>query len=361
MTGSLRLDVVAYQVPDREGSAPARALWAWCEGMLDRGHDLTVWSWQPERPAVSPPAWCEWRPLPSEAGVRTRLRALVAPRSDARRAGWSPRPGALAVADDVPSFAAIRGVAGATVTLHHLTRLDAAATRTWTPRAVQAWRADRHAARRAQLVVAYSDRVAAHAGRPACTVPIAYPVPERPVPTIDEPVALLLADWNWRPNRRALDVLLRLWPEVKDRVPAARLVVAGRVSRELRIGTVSGVDVVGPVDRVADVLAGAAAVAFPCPPTSGPKVKVLEALAHGVPVVTTEAGIEGLTVRSGRGAIVAPMAAFAATLAGVLADPQRRLTLGRDGREDVLAGHSPAAAARAREAVFRTVRLPSAS
>ncbi|MHB8670842.1 MAG: glycosyltransferase family 4 protein [Acidimicrobiales bacterium] len=347
----MRIEVVSYQRPEPEGTSAGRALWAWCTGILSGGHELHVWSWHPVAPDPLP-NWCTWRPLPPEPVLRTRARALLRPRADIVRAGWRPPEGAVVVAVDVPSCAAVLGSRRSALTLHYLTRLDARALSRWAPSDIQGARADARATGAVAAVLAYSPRVAQASGaRGAAFVPIAYPVPERAVDTVEAPVSVLLADWAWPANRRALRTLRSVWPEVRSRVPGARLVVAGRNLPGNEIGRASGVEAIGPVSTAVDVLAGAAVVVFPCPDTSGPKVKVLEALAHGVPVVTTPAGMEGL-VGAGAGAAVAPLGRFADALVSALLDPARRSVMGRAGREAILAHHSPEAAARARIGVL---------
>jgi glycosyltransferase involved in cell wall biosynthesis len=80
-------------------------------------------------------------------------------------------------------------------------------------------------------------------------------------------------------------------------------------------------------------------------------VKVLEAMAHGVPVVTTPAGVEGIFASGG--SVVAPAPGFAAALSALLADPGRRAQVGAEGRAAFLEAHAPAAAARRRVAACR--------
>jgi glycosyltransferase involved in cell wall biosynthesis len=121
------------------------------------------------------------------------------------------------------------------------------------------------------------------------------------------------------------------------------------------VGTIAGVKLVGEIPRAADLLQEIAVTAFPCPNTSGPKVKVIESLAYGVPVVTTPAGIEGVAVEEGGGAVVADSERFAAALAETLADPEGRAHLSRMGRAAVVAAHGPKGAAQARLAALNTI------
>ncbi|MCU1451724.1 MAG: glycosyl transferase group 1, partial [Acidimicrobiales bacterium] len=252
------------------------------------------------------------------------------------------------------SYAAVHSSAHSAVTFHYLSRLDVPSLRIPTPWDVQNWRAERNAARKAKLVFAYSERVGRIAGGRAQVVPIAYPMPDEALPAREEPVALLFANWRWPPNLRALEWMRRLWPEVRSRVPGAELVLAGWGLESVGVTSGDGVRVIGSVTRSIDALSTASVLAFPCPPTSGPKIKVLEALAYGVPVVTTTYGVEGLWLKPGEGAVVTERSQFAATLAALLTDPERRRDLAATGRAAMIANHSGRSAARARVAACAT-------
>jgi glycosyltransferase involved in cell wall biosynthesis len=114
---------------------------------------------------------------------------------------------------------------------------------------------------------------------------------------------------------------------------------------------IAGVEVMGEVAQARDALSRAAVLAFPCPPTSGPKMKVLDALAWGVPVVTTVAGVEGIKLSPDTVAVTDD-SDFFRTLVAVLRDPQRRSRMAKAGRADVLASHRPEQAAAARLALI---------
>lgn len=349
----MKIRIVAYHLPEVEGTATGRVLRGFVDGLIANGEDVQVWSWRYEPPEEELPSWCDWRPLPYDTWVRMKVRALARPRRDVARRRWVFPEDAVAVADNLMSFPAVAAEACSVMQFHYLTRFDAPVLG-WSPRDVQHMRAERRAAKRSRLLLAYSGRVADSLRRPdAVPVPVAYPMPEARLPLVEEPVAAMLADWRWPPNHVALERLLGAWGTVRARVPGARLLLAGRHLDRVSIGSAPGVEAVGPVAYASDVLSRAAALAFPCPPTSGPKIKVLEALAHGVPVVTTSYGVEGLHVSDGRDVAVASEETFADTLGAVLADPERRARMAACGREAVIAHHGPEEAARVRIDLFR--------
>lgn len=345
----MRIDVLSRHLPTAEGTAAGRVLLATCVGLVAEGVDLHVTSWAPAAGAAPTdlPSWCTWSPLPPEPGWRRRGRALLRPRADVIRLGW--QPAGLAVADDPLSAAALP--AGGVATMHYATALDVAAVgRRPDARQVQDWRADRRLrALPQQRVLAYSPRVAGWVGGTA--VPVAVPVPDQAIDAVEEPVAALVADWRWPPNRTALRSLLAAWPAVRAAVPDARLLLAGR--GDLRIAGGAGVEVLGPVAQSVDVLSRAAVLAFPCPDTSGPKIKVLEAAAVGLAVVTTPAGAEGL---GSDAVVVSDLDDFATALIRILRQPALRIELAARARSDVLLVHAPRAAARVRKAVLEAAQ-----
>lgn len=346
----MRFSVLSRHLPDPEGSAAGRILAATCEGLLQEGHEVAVCSWGPDAPTFTLPSWCEWRRVDAPTGAFRKVRTLLRPRGDALRAGWTPDSNAIAVADDPLSFAGVDGHPRSVVTLHYLTKLDSVAVGRRTASNVQDIRAEARAAKRARAVLAYSLRLVDVLPPGATFVPIAYPIPAEPLPFVEAPVAAVLADWRWRPNRVALNWLLEQWPRVRERISSAELLLAGRGLDG--IASSGGVSVLGFVPSSRDVLARAAALAFPVPPSSGPKVKVLEAVASGLPVVTTPVGVEGLVLGENAGAVVTDRDRFAEDLAALLADPERRRRLGAEGRRAALESHAPRAAARTRVAAI---------
>ncbi len=74
---------------------------------------------------------------------------------------------------------------------------------------------------------------------------------------------------------------------------------------------------------------------------SGVRVKILNALAMGLPVVSTSLGAEGMDVRSGEHLLIADGAAeFARAVVTVLREPELADRLGRSGRELVCKKYS---------------------
>lgn len=127
-----------------------------------------------------------------------------------------------------------------------------------------------------------------------------YPFEASPPPRL--PTVGLIGSFNWRPSHSAaVRLLTRLWPEIKRRVPEARLQVVGRKARSALSEYPATPDAAFHED-VPDTLPyfrEIDALVYAPSRGSGMKVKVMEAFALGVPVVTTAEGVEGLPAVDG--------------------------------------------------------------
>ncbi len=101
---------------------------------------------------------------------------------------------------------------------------------------------------------------------------------------------------NNLPNAHALAWLLsEVWPRVLARAPDASLALVGNLAMPDRSALPRNVEAKGSASDLASEYASASVVLVPPPAGSGLKVKLIEALAHGVPVVATSCGAEGVT------------------------------------------------------------------
>jgi glycosyltransferase involved in cell wall biosynthesis len=135
-----------------------------------------------------------------------------------------------------------------------------------------------------------------------------------------------------------------VWPLVRREIPEARLRVAGRGMDRLGLRADDGVDIQGEVPSGAEFMREVSVLLFPPVGGSGTKVKVLEALASGLPVITTAIGTEG--VASNDGVVVAEDdETLARAAVSILRDPDERRQRGAAGLQAFKDGHTPAAAA----------------
>lgn len=173
---------------------------------------------------------------------------------------------------------------------------------------------------------------------------------ERPeLMPVAAPILLFLGTLSWPPNEEGLSRFVRdELPRLFERVPAARLLVAGSGAREGLIRTVHesrGVEYAGPVEDDEHLYTRARCFVDVGIGGSGTKVKVLNALARGLPVVTGPDGVAGLEVTPGEHLLVADdRERLLGSLVRVLGDDELWMTLSRNGRDLVRRRYVPEAA-----------------
>jgi glycosyltransferase involved in cell wall biosynthesis len=154
-------------------------------------------------------------------------------------------------------------------------------------------------------------------------------------PPADAPVAIFTGNLAYPPNAEGLLWLLRdIWPRVRAAVPDARLVVVGRGAPDeaARLADDS-VELAGWVDDLRGRFEQAAVVLVPIRSGGGTRLKVLDGLASGRPVVSTALGAMGIEARGGEHLVLAEGAEpFAAAVVRLLEEPAERARIGGAGR-----------------------------
>ena len=353
--------LVLTQPPLLEGGAPGRCAVGLLRGLLAHGVDVRAiaarqrFAAAGEVPADLP---VELVDVPPEApGWRARWRRLRRPRGELGRGPFAARVREAAADADLVHLEetetawADEGLANPSlVHLHYLVRRDRSFGPPWQAAGrdmVELVLAERAAIRRHGHLVASSPVVAAElrSRSPAADVVVAPlsldPADYRPA-ALDEPVAGLIGTGAWPPTRSAVERLLStVWPHVERQAPDAQLRLAGR-----GLGFLGGrdlgrrVELAGEVESAREFLRTLAVLVFPLTRGSGMKVKVLEAMASGVPIVTTAAGAEGIEPNDG--VVVAEADEdLAAAAARVLRDPGERRERGATGRATFERLYSP--------------------
>lgn len=182
------------------------------------------------------------------------------------------------------------------------------------------------------------------------------------IPLPSAPVLGVIGSMHWYPSRSAaIRTLVDLWPEIHRQVPESRLVVAGWGSAEHlgHLFPIEGAELVGSVERPEDFFSQISTLIYPPVRGSGFKIKVLEAMAYGRPVVSNNEGLEGLTDR--RQTVAEPIdddAGLVARVVELLEDGAERARLGREGRTLVEDLYSPGPAVDRLLAAHEALRAP---
>jgi glycosyltransferase involved in cell wall biosynthesis len=154
--------------------------------------------------------------------------------------------------------------------------------------------------RRADLVIAISEDEAELlrpmlGGVPVTVVSNIHPLPAEVAPFEARRDLFFVGSYDHPPNVDAFEVLAtQVLPRVREQLPDVRLIVVGGGKHELEGTDRPGIDIRGFVDELEPVIDGARLMVAPLRFGAGVKGKVGQALAHGLPVVTTTIGAEGL-------------------------------------------------------------------
>jgi len=156
-----------------------------------------------------------------------------------------------------------------------------------------------------------------------------------------EPFTILfLGSFRHTPNLEALTWFVeQVLPLVRAEEPRARVMVVGSEPPKrgkFRYG--GAVELVGFVEDVREPLTRYSLFVCPILSGSGVRVKLLEAFAAGIPVVSTRLGAEGLADRDGDICALADRPAeFARRVVDLLRDPQKAAEMAARAREEVVA------------------------
>lgn len=172
---------------------------------------------------------------------------------------------------------------------------------------------------------------------------------------------LFVGNYEYAPNRDAVQWALdEVFPLLWQRCPQARFAVAGFAmpAEWAQRWPDPRIDWVGFAPRLTELQARSALFLAPLRHGGGSKLKVLEALAAGLPLVATAQGVSGLPLQNSRDYCGGETSeALAAALAKLLNDPGYARQLAVNGRAYVCAHHDWQIAAAQLERVYQ--QLPS--
>jgi len=132
----------------------------------------------------------------------------------------------------------------------------------------------------------------------------------------------------WSPGYlTAVRLITSIFPMVRARIPDARLLIVGwnaRTALSQYLGS-PGIEIHQNVPDPRPYFEQLGVFTYPLPRGSGTMIKVLEAMAYGIPVVTTSEGAEGIDVEHGVHARVADDdEAFSESVVELLRDANAR-------------------------------------
>jgi glycosyltransferase involved in cell wall biosynthesis len=134
--------------------------------------------------------------------------------------------------------------------------------------------------------------------------------------------------FSYSPNYEAMVWFLhKVYPLIQTQVPDVHLTITGN-HQNRTLPPASNVTLTGFVDDVRPLIARSWASVVPLHTGGGTRLKILEAMALGTPVVATSKGAEGLDVQTGKHLLIADTPdAFAQEVIRLLKEPELRRQL----------------------------------
>jgi len=146
---------------------------------------------------------------------------------------------------------------------------------------------------------------------------------------------------DYRANIDAVTHFAReVWPQLRERHPQLIFTIVGRepAPEVRRLAGLPGVEVTGTVEDVRPYYYDALLAVIPLRVGGGSRLKILEAMAAGVPVVSTRLGAEGIEVKDGKNIVLADTGdELQSAINNLVIDEERRRELAAGGRALVLA------------------------
>jgi polysaccharide biosynthesis protein PslH len=165
------------------------------------------------------------------------------------------------------------------------------------------------------------------------TIPVSIKVNETHKTNYDKTDFFFLGSMNWKPNFEAANELLKtIFPLILEKNPHAKLHIAGSyMTDEMKNRNCKNVVFHGKVSSVEEFMKNSGILIVPLKMGSGIKVKVVEALSFGVPIVCSDVGVQGIDIEHNKHYLQAnTVSEFVSSSILLSRDKQKRIELGKN-------------------------------
>lgn len=179
-----------------------------------------------------------------------------------------------------------------------------------------------------------------------------------------EPSVIFTGSMDWKPNEDAIRYFVAsIFPLVQKQVPDVVLRIVGRKPGPGILAFKEkncAIQVTGTVEDVRPYVHDSSVYIVPLRIGSGTRIKIFEAMAMGVPVVSTSIGAEGLPVQHNKNILLADSPSeFADQTLQLLLQPSLRQRISQEARTLVERSYSWTAAAEAFDRVLDKIVQPN--
>lgn len=147
---------------------------------------------------------------------------------------------------------------------------------------------------------------------------------------------LFVGNFKWLQNREAVFILIyKIWPRIIKRISGVKLWIVGRFPPDkIRSCASDSIVISDTIEDIRDAYSNSDVMLAPIYGPGGTRYKILEAMATGLPVVTTPTGIEGLRCKSGQEVLIGnSIDQLSQQTVNVLTNKQLYSTLAINGRK----------------------------
>jgi glycosyltransferase involved in cell wall biosynthesis len=140
-------------------------------------------------------------------------------------------------------------------------------------------------------------------------------------------------------NQEATEILINeVWPKIKRKFGNVKIWIAGRkIPHWVKKRAVGGdIVVTEDIPDARDAYVGAYMMVAPIKGAGGTRLKILEAMAAGLPVVSTSVGVAGLDLENGKNVLISDTPKeLAKSALKLLGNPSLAHKIGINGRKHV--------------------------
>lgn len=173
-----------------------------------------------------------------------------------------------------------------------------------------------------------------------------------------KPRVLYVGNFAWLQNVEAVEVLVnKVWLKIKKAIPESKLWIVGMNMNDYIRGLASAdIEITEKIPDIRDAYRKATVLVTPIKGPGGTRLKILEAMASGLPVITTSVGAEGLGVKNGEEVLIEDsLDNLATTAIRVLKDKHLARQLGVRGKNFVEYNYTWAQSAQRLDNIYKEV------